>query len=162
MEFRDLNEIDFLTIKSDFLLDICDQGNDIRKNLGLIKNLGIEYNEVFKMILRAIETLRYKLADGVVEKIFDILKEVFEINDGIFDAYVNLLNCYVKCDIENYNLKEIYTNEFANNTTIEFNMLFAPYYLQVLVERFGDIDEINRVNNILKDAIKQYKNIYGR
>jgi hypothetical protein len=59
-------------------------------------------------------------------------------------------------------LKEVYTNEFANNTTIEFNMLFAPYYLQVLVERFGDIDEINRVNNILKDAIKQYKNIYGR
>ena len=162
MDFRDLNDMDLLTIKSDFILDICNQANDIQKNLELFKNAGMEYDAVFKMVLKTIEALKLRLADGVIKRIFIHMNEVFNVEDENVNVYVELLNCYIKCDIENYDLKNIYTDEFAENAHLDFNMLFAPYYLNILIERYGDMDEINRMNKIVKNTIMQFKVNYGR
>ena len=111
---------------------------------------------------KAIETLKGTLVDGVIEKIFLSMNEIYGVNDENVNAYISLLNCYSNCDIENYNLRRIYNDEFVKNATVEFNMMFAAYYLNVLVERYAEIEEINRVNHILKDTLVQFKVKYGR
>ena len=90
MEFKDLNEVNFLTVKTDFILDIREGGNNICKNLEIIKSLGIDYETVFKMILRAIEALKGKLADGVIERMFLDMNNVYEVNDEKVNVNLNL------------------------------------------------------------------------
>lgn len=162
MDFKDLNEINFLSVKTDFLLDIREQGENISKNLNLIYELGIDYNTVFKMVLRAIEMLKGELSYNIIETMILDMNKIYKIEDEKACKYIDLLECYSRCDIEKYDLKNIYTDDFANNAILEFNMMFAPYYLNMLIERYGDIDEINRVNCILKNTISQFKTKYGR
>ena len=58
MDYKDLNEINFLTIKTDFILDICDKGEKVGTNLRMFKELGVQYEEVFRMMLKSIEALK--------------------------------------------------------------------------------------------------------
>lgn len=162
MDYKDLNEINFLTIKTDFILDICDKGEKVVTNLRMFKELGVLYEEVFRMMLKSIEALKGRIIDGVIDNMFVELNNVYEVNDEKANTYASLLNCYVKCDIENYDLEKLYTNDFADNAPVEFNMLFAPYYLNVLIDRYGEMNEINRINEILKKAIEEFRVKYGR
>lgn len=162
MDYKDLNEINFLTIKTDFILDICDKGEKVGTNLRMFKELGVQYEEVFRMMLKSIEALKGRIIDGVIDHMFVELNNVYEVNDEKVNTYASLLNCYVKCDIENYDLEKLYTNDFANNVPVEFNMLFAPYYLNVLIDRYGELNEINRINEILKKSIEEFRVKYGR
>ena len=162
MDYRDLNEINFLTIKTDFILDICDKGEKVATNLRRFKELGVQYEEVFRMMLKSIEALKGRIIDGVIDHMFVELNNVYEVNDEKVNTYASLLNCYVKCDIENYDLEKLYTNDFANNAPVEFNMLFAPYYLNVLIDRYGEMNEISRINEILKKSIEEFRVKYGR
>ena len=162
MDFKDLNELNFLTIKTDFLLDISNKGENIKERLLAFKAMDMTYDEIFRLILKSIESLKGRLVDGIIPKLLLTLNEIFNIENDMINVYIELLNCYVKCDIENYNLEELYNDEFANKACVEFNMLFAPYYLNVLVDRYGELNEISRVNNILKNTIEEFKVKYGR
>jgi hypothetical protein len=65
-------------------------------------------------------------------------------------------------DIENYNVVELFNDDFIKIANLDFLVLFASYYLNVLIERSENIDEINRVNVILKNALMEYKQKQGR
>lgn len=161
MDFKDFNEIDFLTIKTDFILEISDGAKNINNVLINIKNMNIDYETIFITALKAIETLRGRIEEETVEKVILAIEDVYETNNDVSN-YINLLKCYSEYNTETYDLKELYSDDFAKNAFVEFNVMFASYYLSVLIDRYGDINEINRINHILKDSIIEYKAKYGR
>lgn len=161
MDFKDFNEIDFLTIKTDFILEMSSGAENINDVIIRIKDMNIDYDTMFVTVLKAVETLRGHITEDIIEKVIIAIKDIYNISNDV-SVYIELLKCYNEYNKEEYDLKELYTNDFANNAYVEFNVMFASYYLSVLIDRYGDINEINRINHILKNSIVDYKAKYGR
>jgi hypothetical protein len=156
MEFRDVNEIDILTTKTDYMLDIRGNAEKIVENLSKLKELGMEYDELFRVTLRILERVKGMIAEETVEKIILSIVEVYKVEEDMSDM-IKLLKFYNGCDLYKFDIKSIYTDEFVEKVPREFNIMFAPYYLMLLVERYEEIEEINRINYMLKHMLVEFK-----
>lgn len=161
MEFRDLKDIDFLTIKADLLISIHSDSLEVKNIIEEMKHGNIVYDEIFTIILNVIRSQRNSLSVDRVVQLISVLNEVYEVEDNA-QIYIDLLKCYMNEDIENYNVVELFNDDFIKIANLNFLVLFASYYLNVLIERSENIDEINRVNVILKNALMEYKQKQGR
>lgn len=157
MEFKDLNEIDSLTIKADFILNVSQGVEKIDQAIFNLKDNGISYEDAFDMVLKYIEANKITVTDEMIDQLFKSLYNKYEIYNADNKIYSQLLKCYINGDIENYEIANIYTEEFINKSSLTFNMLFAPYYLNVLIERIENLEEINRMNAILKNLIAEFR-----
>ena len=92
MDFKDLNELNFLTIKTDFLLDISNKGENIKEHLLAFKAMDMAYDEIFRLILKSIESLKGRLVDGIIPKLLLTLNEIFNIENDVINVYIDLLN----------------------------------------------------------------------
>lgn len=162
MRFKDLNEIDYLTYKADFILNVNRGVEYIDQAMCDLKTRNVSFDVAFEIILRYIESNTLVIGNDVIEALFDSLYKYYEKSDTDDRIYIDLLECYINGDIENYEVDNIYTDDFINRAPLSFNMLFAPYYLNVLVERTEDIEEINRINEKVKNFIVEFKNRNGR
>lgn len=161
MEFRDLKDVDFLTIKADLLISIHSDSLEVKNIIEEMKHGNIVYDEIFTIILNVIRSQRNSLSVDRVVQLISMLNEVYEVEDNA-QIYIDLLKCYMNEDIENYNVVELFNDDFIKIANLNFLVLFASYYLNVLIERSENIDEINRVNVILKNALMEYKQKQGR
>ncbi len=163
MNFEDLNAVENLTHKADFLAKISkDPASAKQALIDLKNNCKLSYDEVFLMIVRYIESKRFTVSDQLIEDLINYSYEVYEVQPVYAANYIELSKCYTHEKIEHYNIKELYTDDFIKCATVYFNMMFASYYLNVLIERTEDLEEINRVNAILKESISKFKSESGR
>lgn len=163
MNFEDLNAMEFLVHKADFLTRITKDPTSVKQALVDLKdNSKSTFNDVFNMIIKYIETKKVTITDQLIEDLIKYSFEVYEIEPVFIDNYINLSKCFVNENIGLYNVKELFNENFIKNATLYFNIMFASYYLNVLIERTYDMDEINRINCLLKDSISEYKLKTGR
>lgn len=162
MQFKDFNNIDNVTLRADFLVTIKNAPENIKEKIKMLKESGFIFEEIFNIILKFIESNKQNVSYELIETLLVSLYEVFQQDKEIAASYIALLECFASEDVNKCNIKELFTEEFASNALVSFNILFASYYLNLLIERSNDIDEINRVNEILKQSIINYKLKYGR
>lgn len=160
MKFRDLNEMEFVTIKSDLIIQIINNADDYKEILTSIKDV-ISYDELMLLVFKLVESLHTTISAETIGCLLRDLNIVFE-KDSDMTIYNKLIECYILDDISIHDVRNIYTESFARDTYNEFNVLFASFYLNILVSKCNDINEINRVNNILKKAISKFKTDYNR
>ncbi len=157
MKFKDLNEVDYLTYKADFILTVNKGVEYIDQAMYDLKIRGITYDMAFDMILKYIESNTMIIDDKIIEELFDTLYKHYEITNTDDTIYIELLKCYINEDIENHDVKNIYSDDFIERAPLVFHILFAPYYLNVLIERTEDIEEINRINEKVKGFLAEFK-----
>lgn len=163
MNFEDLNAMERLTYKADFLSRITTDPTSAKEALiDLRNNSKLSFDEVFSMIIRYIETKKVTITNQLIEDLINYSYEVYEVQPVYAENYIALSKCFVNEKIEGYNIKELYNEDFIKCATLYFNIMFSSYYLNVLVERSYDVEEINRVNSILKEVIAEFKTKTGR
>lgn len=163
MNFEDLNAMEFLVHKADFLTRITKDPTLVKQALvDLRNNSKLTFDEVFNIIIKYIETKKVTITDQLIEDLIKYSFEVYEVKSVFIDNYINLSKCFVNENIELYNVKELFNENFIKYATLYFNIMFASYYLNVLIERTYDIDEINRISCLLKDSIAEFKLKTGR
>ena len=155
MRFRDLNDMELVTIKSDLIIQVVNNTNNYKDILNSVKNI-ITYDEMILLVFKIVESLHSSITSETIECLLKDLNEVYNI-DTDMTTYNKLIDCYISDDITKYDIKSIYTDSFIKNTYNEFNMLFASFYLNVLTNKCSDINEINRINNVLKNSISEFK-----
>lgn len=163
MKFEDLNDVMKLTYKADFIKSINKDPNSIKQCLFDLRDLGImTFEEAFDMIVRYIETRKMTITDKVVEDLFTGCYEVYGQLTMHLSTYIELSKCYINEDRDIDTIRELFTDRFIEETDFYFNMMIASYYLNLLVERSDDIEEISRVNTLLKKQIAIFKSKTGR
>ena len=163
MNFEDLNAMDRLTYKADFLARITADPTSVKEALiDLRDKCKLSFDEVFSIVIRYIETKKVTITDQLIEDLINYSYEVYEVQPVYASNYIALSKCFVNEKIEGYNIKELYNEDFIKCATLYFNIMFSSYYLNVLIERSYDVEEINRVNSILKKAISEFKSKTGR
>lgn len=160
MKFRDLNSIEFVTIKSDLIIQITNNADDYNDILNNIKHI-LDYDEVLLLIFKIIESLHTNITIETIESLLRDLNIIYNI-DSDMTVYNKLIDCYISDDITKHDVKNIYTDSFIRETYTEFNVLFASFYLNILINKCNDVNEINRINNILKNSISEFKLKYNR
>lgn len=163
MKFEDLNDVMKLTYKADFIKSINKDPNSIKQCLFDLRDLGLmTFEEAFDMIVRYIETRKMTITDKVVEDLFTGCYEVYGQLTMNLSTYIELSKCYINEDRDIDTIRELFTDKFIEETDFYFNMMIASYYLNLLVERSDDIEEISRVNTLLKKQIAIFKSKTGR
>ena len=76
MDFKDFNEIDFLTIKTDFILEMSSGAENINDVIIRIKDMNIDYDTMFVTVLKAVETLRGHITEDIIEKVIIAIKDI--------------------------------------------------------------------------------------
>lgn len=161
--FDNLNEVIKLTYKADFIRAINDDPSAIKQCLITLREVSsIDFKEAFDMIIRYIETRKLSITDQVVEDLFNGYYEVFEQSSLHASSYIALSKCYIHDNGDINKLKSLFTEDFIKDTDYYFNMMIASYYLNLLVERTDDLDELCRVNDILKKQVAIFKAKTGR
>lgn len=164
MRFEDLNEIDLLTHKADFIAKLTSSSlEEIEPAIVQFRNnTNLSFNEVFLICLKFVETRKKELSNELIETIFSCVFKTYNEDETYLNNYIKLLQSYVYEDVSEYNIVELYSDEFAKQASVYFNIMFASYYLNLLIERSNDMNEINRINDILKNAIVEFKSRTGR
>lgn len=163
MKFEDLGEVMKLTYKADFIKAINKSPESIKSCFVNLKDNGLmTFDEAFDMVIRYIESRKMTITDKVIEDLFTYCYEVYEELPMNLTNYIELSKCYVSEDSDVDTIRELFTDEFIEKTDFYFNMMIASYYLNLLVERSDDVEEISRVNSLLKDQITVFKRKTGR
>ena len=163
MKFEDLNDVVKLTYKADFIKTINENPESIKKSFVALRDLGLmTFEEAFDMVIKYIETKKMTITDKVIEDLFTGCYEVYEELPMYLLSYIELSKCYVNEDRDVDSIKELFTDEFIEKTNSYFNMMIASYYLNLLVERSDDMEELSRINNLLKGQIAAFKSKTGR
>ena len=79
MDFKDFNEIDFLTIKTDFILEMSSGAENINDVIIRIKDMNIDYDTMFVTVLKAVETLRGHITEDIIEKVIIAIRNIITV-----------------------------------------------------------------------------------
>lgn len=163
MNFNDLNEVMKLTYKADFIKTINQDPNSIKGCFFELRDQGLmTFEEAFDMVVKYIETRKMTITDKVIEDLFNGCYEVYEVFSAHLPTYIELSKCYIHEDREASIIGELLNDNFIEEADSYFSMMISSYYLKVLVERSEDIEEISRINELLKKQVSIFKSRTGR
>lgn len=163
MNFDDFSEVEKLTYKADFIKSINQDPKSIKKCFFELRDLGLmTFEEAFNMVIKYIETKKMTITDKVIEDLFNGCYEAYGQLPMYLPTYIELSKCYV-FEIGDVNsMKQLFTDEFIENTDPYFNMMISSYYLNLLIERSDDMEELSRINELLKEQVAIFKSKTGR